>query len=212
MSKYWARFRTISRMKLQFLIYFWWCGYFRRHFLDVICFDRWVLGEAHKKLLSRISCLCNLPCDSNVFLNSVKWARYQNYAQQTPIFEILHASKGILFSVSVFCNIDKVILINRSSYVFVFGDFKIHHKECLIYLVEPIGLTNFAFIFSISSNISQIVNFFNRIPDFDNHNTAILDLFLPSQTQHLLYSSFHSIEEFPLLQQQGAYGQVNTEQ
>ena len=100
----------------------------------------------------------------------MKWARYQNYAQQIPIFEILHVSEGILSSVSIFSDIDKVILINPSSYVFVFGDFKIHHKECLIYLVEPIGLTNFVFI---SSNISQIVNFFNRIPEFDNHNTAI---------------------------------------
>lgn len=32
----------------------------------------------------------------------------------------------------------------------------------------------------MADELSQIVNFLNRIPNFDNYNAAILDLFLPS--------------------------------
>ena len=34
---------------------------------------------------------------------------------------------------SISSNIDKALLINPSANVFVFGDFNVHHKDCLIY-------------------------------------------------------------------------------
>ena len=34
---------------------------------------------------------------------------------------------------SISCNIDKVLLINPSANVFVFGDFNVHHKDWPIY-------------------------------------------------------------------------------
>ena len=48
-------------------------------------------------------------------------------------------------------------------------------------LVELKDLVN-SYNFSISNDLTQMVNFLTRIPDFDSHNPALLDFFLSSST------------------------------
>ena len=64
---------------------------------------------------------------------------------------------------SVSSNIDEVLSINPSTNVFVFGDFNVHHKDQLI-LVELTDLVN-SYNFSISNDLTQMVNFPTPIPD-----------------------------------------------
>ena len=91
-------------------------------------------------------------------------------------------------------NIDEVLSINRSTNVFVFGDFNIHHKGWLTYsggTERPGG--EFVMIFSISNDLTQMVNFSTQIPDCDSHSPALLDLFISSD------SSICSAMAFPPL-------------
>ena len=81
---------------------------------------------------------------------------------------------------SVSSNVDDVLSINPSTNVFVFGDFNIHHKDLLTYLVELIDLVNSAVIFQ--NKLTHIVNFPTRIPNCDSHSPALLDLFLLCDT------------------------------
>ena len=87
-----------------------------------------------------------------------------------------------LFTVfdSLSSNIDKVLSINSSANVFVFGDFIIHHKDWLIYSGATDRPGELCYNFSVSSDLTQIVNFSTRIPDCDSHNPALLDLFISS--------------------------------
>ena len=64
-------------------------------------------------------------------------------------FFFLYRSPSALCMVfdSVSSNIDEVLSINPSANVFVFGDFNIHHKDWLTYLVELIDLVNFVITF-----------------------------------------------------------------
>ena len=71
---------------------------------------------------------------------------------------------------SVSSNIDEVLLINTSANVFVFGDYNIQSRG-------PGELCN---NFSISDDLTQMVNFPTRIPDCDSHSPALLDLFISS--------------------------------
>ena len=82
---------------------------------------------------------------------------------------------------SISFNIDEVLSINPSANVFAFGDFNVHDKDWLTYS----GGTNlpgeFCYNFSqISNDLTQMVNFPTRIPGFDSHGPALLDLFLTS--------------------------------
>ena len=69
---------------------------------------------------------------------------------------------------------DEVLSINPSAYVFVFG---LCHN------------------FSISNDLTQIVNFPTRIPDCDSHSPTLLDLFLSSD-KYLFFNGFPSIWKF----------------
>ena len=66
--------------------------------------------------------------------------------------------------------------------MFVFGDsINIHHKDWLTYsgvTDRPSELYNF----SISNDLTQMVNFPTLTPDCDSHRPALLDLFLSSDT------------------------------
>ena len=64
--------------------------------------------------------------------------------------------------------------------MFFFGDFNVHHKDWLIYSGGTDRLGELCFNFSISNDLTQIVNFPTRIPDCDSHSPALLDLFLSS--------------------------------
>ena len=68
---------------------------------------------------------------------------------------------------------------SRSTHLFVFGDFNVHHKDWLTYSSgtdRPGESVNF----SISNDLTQMINFPTRIPDCDSHSPALLDLFISS--------------------------------
>ena len=81
---------------------------------------------------------------------------------------------------SISCNIDEVLSINPSANVFVFGDFNIHHKDWLTYSGGTDRSGELCYNFSISNDLTQMVNFPTRIPDCDSHSPALLDLFFSS--------------------------------
>ena len=81
---------------------------------------------------------------------------------------------------SVSSNIDEVLSVNPSANVFVFGDFNVHHKDWLTYSGGTDRPGELCYNFSISNDLTQIVNFPTRIPDCDSHSPAFLDLFLSS--------------------------------
>ena len=78
---------------------------------------------------------------------------------------------------SISSNIDEILSINPSANAFVFGDFNVHHKDSLTYSGETDRSGELYFSFSISSNLTQIVNFLTRIPYCDSHSLALLDYF-----------------------------------
>ena len=65
---------------------------------------------------------------------------------------------------SISSNIDEVLSINPSANVFIFGDFNIHHKDWLIYSGGTDHLVS-CYNFSVSNDLTQLVNFPTRIPD-----------------------------------------------
>ena len=71
-------------------------------------------------------------------------------------------------------------MINPSANVFVFGDCNVHHKDWLTYSGGTDGPGDLCYNFSISNDLTQIVNFPTRIPDCDSHSPALLDLFISS--------------------------------
>ena len=81
---------------------------------------------------------------------------------------------------SISSNIDEVLLINPSASVFVFGDFNVHHKDWLTCSGGTDRPGELCFNFSISKDLTQIVNFPTRICDCDSHSPALLDLFISS--------------------------------
>ena len=81
---------------------------------------------------------------------------------------------------SVSSNIDEVLSINPSANVFVLGDFNVHHKDWLTYSGGTDRPDELCYNFSISDDLTQIVNFPTWIPDCDSHSPALLDLFISS--------------------------------
>ena len=81
---------------------------------------------------------------------------------------------------SVSSNIDEVLSINPSANVFVFGDFNVHHKDWLTYSGGTDRPGELCYNFSISNDLTQMVNFPTRIPDCDSLSPALLDLFISS--------------------------------
>ena len=92
---------------------------------------------------------------------------------------------------SISSNIDEVLLINPSA-VFVFGDFNVHHKDWLTYSSGTDRPGELCYNFSISNDLTQMVDFPIRIPDCDSHSPALLDLFISD-------SSIYSTMAFPPL-------------
>ena len=81
---------------------------------------------------------------------------------------------------SISSNTDEILLINLSANAFVFGGFNVNHKDWLTYFGGTDRPGELCYNFSISSDLTQMVNFPTRIPDCDSHNPALLDLFLTS--------------------------------
>ena len=76
-------------------------------------------------------------------------------------------------------NIDEVLSIKPSA-VFVYGDFNVHHKDWLTYSSGTDRSGEPCYNFSISNDLTQMVDFPTQIPDCDSHSPALLDLFLSS--------------------------------
>ena len=62
--------------------------------------------------------------------------------------------------------------------MFVFGDFNIHHKDCLTYSGGTDRHGELCYSFSISTDLTQMVNVPTQIPDCDSYSPALLDLFI----------------------------------
>ena len=73
-------------------------------------------------------------------------------------------------------NIDEVLLINQSAMVFVFGDFNVHDEDWLTYSGGTDRPGELCYNFSISNDLTQMVNVSAQIPDCDFFNPALLDL------------------------------------
>ena len=74
--------------------------------------------------------------------------------------------------------VDEVLLIKPSANVFVFQDFNVHHKDWLTYFDGTDQPGELCYNFSISDDLTQMVNFPTPILDCDSHSPALLDLFL----------------------------------
>ena len=71
----------------------------------------------------------------------------------------------------------KALLINPSANVFVFGEFNVHHKDCLTYSGGTDRPGELFYNFSISNDLTQMVNFPNHIPECGAHSPALLDFY-----------------------------------
>ena len=94
---------------------------------------------------------------------------------------------------SISSNIDEVLSINPSANIFVFGDFNVHHKDWLTYSGGTDRPGELCYNFSISNDLTQMVNFPSWIPDCDSRSPALLDLFISSD------ANICSTMAFPLL-------------
>ena len=92
---------------------------------------------------------------------------------------------------SISCNIDDVLSINPSANVFVFGDFSVHHKDWLTYSGGTGRPGDLYYNFSISNDLTQMVNFSTRIPDCHFHIPALLDLFISFDASICSTMAFH---------------------
>ena len=89
-------------------------------------------------------------------------------------------------------NIEEILSINPSASVFVFGDFKVQHKDLLTYSGETDRPGELCYNFFISNDFTQMVNFCTWIPDCDSQSPALLDFFLSSD------AGICSTKPFPL--------------
>ena len=81
---------------------------------------------------------------------------------------------------SISSNIDEVLSINPSANVFVFGDCNAHHEDWLTYSSGTDRPGEVCYNFSVSNDLTQVVNFPTWTPDCDSHSPALLDLFIYS--------------------------------
>ena len=63
---------------------------------------------------------------------------------------------------------------------FDFGDFYVHHENRLIYSSGTDRSGELCYNFSISNDLTHMVNFPTWMPEFDSHSPALSDLFLSS--------------------------------
>ena len=73
------------------------------------------------------------------------------------------------------------------------GDFNLYHKDWLTYSGGTERPGELCYNFSISNDLTEMVNFPTQIPDCDSHIPALLDLFFSSN------ASICSTMGFPLL-------------
>ena len=88
----------------------------------------------------------------------------------------------VFYSISsnISSNIDEVLSIKPSSNVFVSGEFNVHHKDWLTCSGGTERPGELCYNFSISNDLTQMVNLPARIRDSDSHSPFLLDFFLSS--------------------------------
>ena len=64
----------------------------------------------------------------------------------------------------------------------MFSSFNVYHKDWLNYSVGTDQTGELCYNFSISNDLSQMINFPTWIPDCDSHSPALLNLFISSDT------------------------------
>ena len=84
---------------------------------------------------------------------------------------------------------------SRSTHLlmFVFTDFNVPYKNWLTYSGEIDRPGEFCYNFSISNDLTQLVNFPIRIPGCDSHSPAVLDLFISSDASICSTMPFHPL-------------------
>ena len=82
----------------------------------------------------------------------------------------------------ILSNMNKVLSINPSDDVLVFGNFNVHHKDWLTYSGENDRPGELCYSFSISNDLTQVVNIATWSPVCNSHSPALLDLFIFSDT------------------------------
>ena len=101
----------------------------------------------------------------------------------TSLSVLIHFLLSMTFFIgfcSISSNIDELFSIHPSANVFLFGDFNVHHKHWLTYSGGTDKPGELCYNFSISNNLTQIVNFPTQIPDYDFDSPALLDLLISS--------------------------------
>ena len=89
--------------------------------------------------------------------------------------------------------------------MFVVGGFNVHHQDRLTYSGGTGRPDELYYHFSISNDLTQMVNVFTRIPDCNSHSPALLGLYISSDTSICsaiafppLRKSDHVVSQFPL--------------
>ena len=85
--------------------------------------------------------------------------------------------------------------------VFVFEDFNVHHKDWLTNSGGTDRPGELSYNFSISNDLTQMVNFPTRIPDCDSHRRR-LDLFISSDARNSDHVVVSVLIDFPSDSQQ----------
>ena len=80
--------------------------------------------------------------------------------------------------------------------MFAFGDFNLHHKGWLTYSGETDRPGELCYNFSISNDLTQIVNFPTRVTDCDSCSPALLNLFISSDASICSTMAFPPLENF----------------
>ena len=98
---------------------------------------------------------------------------------------------------------------SRSTHLLMFlslETFNVHHNDLNIYSGVTDRPRQFCYNFSISNDLTQMVNFPTRIPDCDSHRSPLLDLFISSDPSICstmafppLRNSDHAVVSVPLI-------------
>ena len=105
---------------------------------------------------------------------------------------------------AILCNISEVLFMNPSANVFVFADSNDYHKDWLTLSGGTDRPGELSHNFSISNDLTRMVNYSTQIPDCDSQNLALLDLFISfdasmcSAMAFPLFGNSVELSQFPL--------------
>ena len=130
--------------------------------------------------------LCRFLCFQLALLH---WVSYFVFLYQSPSSSPSSSLCMVFGSIS--SNIDEVLSMKSSANVFVFEDFNVHYKDWLTCSGGTDWPGELCYNFSISSDLTQMVNFNTRIPvcsfGFISSDGSICSTmaFLPSEIKHV---------------------------